>query len=273
MQTKAMRSLLFVPATRPDRIAKALTSKADGVIVDLEDAVDQGSKQEARALLESFLKQQPAGEILVRVNAPDTEAFQADLALCARHAGVVGIMVPKVETRQSLEAAAGCRKPLWPLIETARGLLALPELVAVSGVTRLSFGALDLGVDLGLVPGTAGAGGLLDQCRYQLLLHSRAAGLPAPIESVEPGIHDLAVVEATAKRAREMGFAGMLCIHPKQLSVVNEAFMPEPSEIEWAQRVIEGANDADGAFQLNGRMVDAPVLARARAIMALAEQR
>lgn len=218
MNSDILRSILFVPATRPERIAKALASGADAVIVDLEDAVAESDKETARDTLEDFLKRNPTVSLFVRVNAFNTRHFEQDLALCARHTAIARILVPKAESCQALERAAVCNKPLWPLIETARGLLALPSLVHVAGVERLSFGALDMSTELGLVPGTPGARQILDQCRHQLLIHSCAAELAPPIESVHPDIEDTAAIERAATRAREMGFSGMLCIHPKQLA-------------------------------------------------------
>lgn len=267
MTPDALRSILFVPATRPERIAKALASQADAVIVDLEDAVAEDAKVAARGALDAFLQQKTQASLLVRINASDTEHFEQDLELCSRYSAITRIVVPKAESYQALEKAAVCHKPVWPLIETARGLLALPSLVLVAGVERLSFGALDLSTELGLVPGTPGAQQVLDQSRYQLLVHSRAAGLAPPIESVHPAIEDTAAVEQAAMRAKEMGFSGMLCIHPKQLSPINQAFSPTEVELAWARKVIEGASQHEGAFSIDGQMVDAPVIARAKGIL------
>ncbi|HET8790172.1 MAG TPA: CoA ester lyase, partial [Modicisalibacter sp.] len=116
-----------------------------------------------------------------------------------------------------------------------------------------------------------GAERLLDQARYQLRVHSSAAGLAAPIESVHPAIDDDRGVQLAATRARDMGFAGMLCIHPRQLEPIHRAFSPSLAELAWAQRVLEAAKQSHGAFSVDGQMVDAPVIERARRIMAIAE--
>lgn len=268
MNPDALRSILFVPATRPERIVKALDSQADAVIVDLEDAVAESDKAAARELLDTFLVDNPQARIMVRVNSPDTYHYKPDLELCLRHVAITRLVIPKAESFQALEKAAACGKPLWPLIETARGLLALPTLVFVAGVERLSFGALDMSTELGLTPDTPGARQILDQARYQLVVHSRAAGLAPPIESPHPAIDDTDAVVQVATRAREMGFAGMLCIHPRQLSPVNQAFSPSEAEVAWASKVAEGAPRQEGAFSVDGQMVDAPVIARAQAILA-----
>ncbi|SDL05054.1 citrate lyase subunit beta / citryl-CoA lyase [Modicisalibacter muralis] len=265
------RSALFVPATRAERIPKALASGADAVIVDLEDAVGEADKRSARQALEVFLKDTPDATFHVRINASTSRHFEDDLALCRRHDGIRGIVVPKAESVATLERVATCNKPLWPLIETARGLLALASLVDVAGVERLSFGALDLGLELGLTPGSEGAERLLDQARYQLRVHSTAAGLAAPLESVHPSIDDSQSIRLAAIRARDMGFAGMLCIHPRQLEPIHRAFSPSLTELAWAQRVLEAAERSHGAFSVDGQMVDAPVIERARRIMAISE--
>ena len=268
MSPNALRSILFVPATRPERIAKALASVADDIIVDLEDAVAENDKASARHALDAFLEEHPQTRLMVRINSYDTRHYKSDLALCARHAAITHLIVPKAESCQALEKAAAYGKPLWPLIETARGLLALSSLVYVAGVERLSFGALDMSTELGLMPDTPGARQILDQARYQLVVHSHAAGLAPPIESPIPAIDDTQAVSQAAMHAREMGFSGMLCIHPRQLAPANQAFSPSKAEVAWASKVVESANLQGGAFSVNGQMVDAPVIARAQATLA-----
>lgn len=267
---EAARSLLFVPATRPERIAKALASEADAVIVDLEDAVAPEEKGRARQALDDFLAETPGAQVLVRINGLDSPELEEDLALCARHAGVLGVMLPKAESVAQVERVhAATGKPVWPLIETAGGVLGLPGIARAAGVARLSIGALDLIADLDLVAGASGAETLLDHCRCQLVLGSRAAGLAPPIESVVPDIADLDGVARLATRAVEMGFGGMLCIHPRQLAPIHGAFAPDEAQLAWARRVLAGAEAAGGAaFQLGGQMVDAPVIARARRLLA-----
>ena len=269
MDVATLRSFLFVPATRPERILKALASGADAVIVDLEDAVALDDKAKARQALDDFLTATPNVQVMVRINSVDSPECDQDLVLCVRHAGVVGVMLPKAESSAQVErvhAASG--KPVWPLIETASGVLGLPKLVEAPGVVRLSIGALDMTADLALVAGSTGGEQLLNHCRYQLVLCSRAAGLAPPIESVVPDIQDLDSVARVAKRSVEMGFGGMLCIHPRQLTPIHQAFAPDEAELAWARRVLAGAGAAGGAvFQLDGQMVDAPVIARARRVL------
>ncbi len=262
-----VRSALFVPATRPERIAKALASGADRVIVDLEDAVEEALKDQARDNLARFLVEQPGARLLVRVNAPGHRGHDADLALCREHAGVSGILLPKAETPAQVALAHASGKPVWPIIESARGLAGVAELARAPGVERLSFGSLDLGLDLDLRHGSRAAAQVLNQARYAVLLHSRAAGLAPALDGVYPDIADSDGLRESVQFARDMGFGGALCIHPGQVAVIHAALRPDEQELDWAQRVSAAAAGGAGVFVLDGQMVDAPVIARARAIL------
>lgn len=267
MNTTIIRTALFVPATRPERIPKALASGADRVIVDLEDAVAENLKTEARANLDSFLTDHPQARILVRINAPQHPQQAADLDLCRRHAGVVGVLLPKVESAEQVALAAASGRPVWPIIESALGLQALPAIAQAEAVERLSFGALDLGLELGLASGTAAAGRILDQARYAILLNSVLAGLASPLDSVFPDIHNSDGLAQMAADARDMGFGGLLCIHPGQVQVVHDTLMPRAEELDWAQRVMAAGASGDGVFVVDGQMVDAPIIGQARRVL------
>lgn len=267
MHTTLIRSALFVPATRPERIPKALDSGADAVIVDLEDAVAEDFKVQARANLQAFLEANPEARVLVRVNAPKHQQQADDLALCARYPGVVAVLLPKAESAAQVELAASCGKPVWPLIESAKGLQALPEIARARQVERLSFGALDLGLDLGLMSGTAAAQRMLDQARYAILLHSTLARLAPPLDSVFPDIKNPEGMTRMAEDARDMGFGGLLCIHPSQVALIHEAFMPGPEELDWARRVLDAVAAGGGVYVVDGQMVDAPVIGHARHVL------
>jgi (S)-citramalyl-CoA lyase len=271
MSRNIVRSALFVPATRPERIAKALASGADRVIVDLEDAVEEALKEQARDNLQRFLEEQPEAQVLVRVNAPEHWAHEGDLALCRRFPGVTGILLPKAETVAQVARTHATGKPVWPIIESAKGLVALGELAAAEGVDRLSFGSLDLGLDLGLRTGSEAAEQVLGHARYAVLLHSRAAGLAAPLDGVYPSIQDTEGLQRHVGFARDMGFGGALCIHPGQVEVIHRALRPSEAELDWARRVLEKARDGAGVFTLDGQMVDAPVILRARATLQQAD--
>ncbi|WP_236208542.1 HpcH/HpaI aldolase/citrate lyase family protein [Pseudomonas tohonis] len=267
MNQNFIRSALFVPATRPERIPKALASGADVVIVDLEDAVQENLKQQARNQLDDYLKTHPQARIMVRINAPGHSGHAADLGLCQRHPGVIGLLLPKVESSSQVALASACGKPVWPIIESARGLLALAEIAQANGVERLSFGSLDLGLDLGLASSSAASERIVDQARFAILLHSRAARLAPPLDSVFPVIADVDGLRRAAEDARDMGFGGLLCIHPKQVAVVHDALMPTAEELAWAKRVMSAGTRGDGVFVVDGQMVDAPVIGHAQRLL------
>lgn len=270
MNPSIVRSALFVPATRPERIPKAIATGADRVIVDLEDAVQENLKEQARDNLERFLSENPGGQILVRVNAPDHWAHAADLELCRRHAGVIGILLPKAESTAQVSTAGSTGKPIWPIIESAKGLAALSSIASAQGVERLSFGSLDLGLDLNLTTGSPAAEEVLSHARYAVLLSTRVAGLPPALDGVFPSIQDTTGLHDAVQFARDMGFGGALCIHPSQVAIIHQALKPSPEELLWAQRIIEAASSGDGVFVLDGQMVDAPVIGRAHSILARA---
>ena len=265
-----VRTALFVPGSRPERFAKALASGADAVIVDFEDAVEASLKAQARDNLEAFLGANPEARVRVRVNAAGDPEQAADLELCRRLPGVIGILLPKAERAMQVRIAASCGKPVWPLIESARGLLALGEIAACEGVERLTFGGLDLALDIGMSSGTQAAAVVYDQVRLGLLLHSRVNDLQPPLDTVFPAFDDAEGFAATIRHGRDLGLLGALCIHPKQVGVAHAALAPSADELDWARRVVAAAESGAAAFQVDGQMVDAPVLGRARRLLASA---
>lgn len=265
-----VRTALFVPGSRPERFAKALASGADTVIVDFEDAVEASLKAQARDNLEAFLAANPQAQVRVRVNAAGDPEQAADLELCRRLPGVIGLLLPKAERAMQVRIAASCGKPVWPLIESARGLLALGEIAACEGVERLTFGGLDLALDIGMSSGTAAAAVVYDQVRLSLLLHSRVNDLQPPLDTVYPAFDDAEGFAASLRHGRDLGLLGALCIHPRQVDVVHAALAPSADELDWARRVATAAEGGAAAFQVDGQMVDAPVLARALRLLASA---
>ena len=267
VQPPSHRSLLFVPGSRPERFDKAMAAGASAVIIDLEDAVAPADKPAARAALLAWLLAPARGSraVVVRINSADTPWFADDLALCGLP-GVAAVMLPKAERAEVLGAvvAAGARA-LLPLVESAAGLGALAALAAAPGVWRLAFGAIDLQVDLGMKDATEDE---LLPLRLQLLLASRLAGIGAPIDGVSTAIDDEPRLVQDVQRARRLGFGGKLCIHPRQVAVVNRHLAPSADERAWAQRVLAEAAAAGGAaVAVDGKMVDKPVLLRAEQIL------
>jgi citrate lyase subunit beta/citryl-CoA lyase len=258
------RSYLFVPGDRPERIGKARASGADAVVVDLEDAVAPASKVAARDAVAGALD--AAAPVVLRVNGADTAWF-ADDARLAAHPGVAVVMLPKAATAEAVAAlrSASGGKPVLALIESAAGMANVAALAATAGVARLVFGSIDFQLDLDIADDDLA----LLAFRSQLVLASRVANLPAPVDGVTAAFDDAARIEAEARRARSLGFGAKLCIHPKQVAIVNGAFSPSTAELAWAQRVVDAATAADGAaVAVDGKMVDAPVLARARRLLA-----
>ena len=145
----------------------------------------------------------------------------------------------------------------------------LSALAAAEGVERLAFGSIDFAVDLGI----EGDDRELDYFRSQLVLASKLAGLAAPVDGVTTAIDDANVLTADILRGKRFGFGAKLCIHPKQVATVNATYLPHPDEIAWATRVIDAAGAADGAaVQVDGKMVDKPVLIKAERILSLAKR-
>ena len=271
MPQTIIRSALFVPGSRPERFAKALAAGADAVIVDFEDAVEEPLKRQARDHLAAFLNGNPQASVWVRVNAPTHAEHAEDLVFCQRHAGVAGVLLPKVESAAHVAVVWQTGKPVMPIIESAKGLLALEQIAHAQGVQRLSFGGLDLALDLNLNSGTDAAHRFLDQARMSVQLHSRGADLLPPLDGVHPAIGDPQGLHRAIRHAYDMGYGGALCIHPAQVPVIHAALAPTADDLNWAQKVIDASVAAGGAgaFQLDGQMVDAPVLLRAQRLLAL----
>ena len=263
-------SLLFVPATQPERLPKALASGADLVIADWEDAVAPADKERARTALAvavAALEGPARARLLVRINSEGSPWFAADLQALAQLTaqGLAGAVVPKAESAQTLQAVAQVAGPgaaLVPLVESVAGLAAADALAAAPQVTRLAFGHLDFQVDAGMACGETEEE--LLPVRMALVLASRRAGLAAPIDGVTVDTRNPERMASDAARARRMGFGGKLCIHPAQVPVLHAAFDPDEAAVAHALRVQQALQQAGGGVcVLDGRMVDAPVLAQA----------
>ncbi|MEJ5059343.1 MULTISPECIES: HpcH/HpaI aldolase/citrate lyase family protein [unclassified Pseudomonas] len=268
------RTFLFVPANRPERISKALASGTDVVVVDLEDAVAPVDKPAARLALITWLDSNPDERVVVRINAADTLWHEHDLAAC-RHIGIAGVMLPKADSAAQVQHAYGVSgKPVLCIVETVQGIDALTHIAAAPGCARLMFGKLDLAVELDLIPDESDPEELVFlPWRAMLVLASRRAGLPAPVDGVFTAIGDQAGLATYAARARRHGFSGQLLIHPSQVTEAAAAFTPSAHDIAWAQSVCRLAEAAGGGVVvLDGRMIDAPVMARARNVLALAAE-
>ena len=273
---KAPLTLLYVPGDRPDRVGKALTSTADAVIVDLEDAVAPATKNAARDGLAARLATRAGaarvsdGVVQVRVNAAGSPWWEEDLDAVAALPASVGVRVPKCEDPATL-ADLATRLParaVHALVESARGVEAAYALARCPGVVSLGLGEADLLADLGVVDATG-----LTWARGRLVNAAAAAGLPPPAMSVYTDVADLDGLRRSSLEGRRLGFRGRAAIHPRQLDVITGVFRPTADEVQRAREIIERMDATAGASVLpDGRFVDAAVLRQARRTLELVER-
>jgi citrate lyase beta subunit len=269
-----VRSVLFAPAGEERKLRNALASAADGVVADLEDATAPDEKTAARATVEAVWADALPGPARgLRVNAPDTEWFEDDLELSTRLA-LDFLMLPKA-TPESVAALGPAGLPVLAIVETAEGLRRAYETAAAPRVVALALGSHDLGAELRT---TARPDGLeLLYARSRVVADSAAAGRHPPFDTPYLDFRDAVGLEEEAALARTLGFRGKLCIHPEQLEAVNRVFAPSEAELDWARRVLDaheaGLREGRGVVALDGRMIDTPVVSRARRLLDEAEQR
>lgn len=255
---------LFVPGSRPDRFIKAAASEADAVIIDLEDAVAAADKEAAR----TAAAREAGGlgvAVIVRVNAVGTPWHEADCAALAG-AGLSALMLPKAESPSGiadLSRKFGDALPIIPLIETAKGLAALQAIAEAPSVRRLAFGSIDFALDLGCRHDRTA----LLHARSELVWRSRAYWLAAPLDGVTAELDDLGRLEEDAVHAASLGFGGKMAVHPLQAGPIKRAFHPTEEDVAWAERVLASASSAGAAGKVDGRMVDRPVVERARRLL------
>lgn len=266
------RSLMFTPGTQKEKLVKSVNSVADTIIWDLEDAVHLNDKEKAQAIIGQALdelEEKPAKPIFLRVNQFGTEWFEKDLIL-ARHSNVTGVMLPKAENGQQLKDTwklMGETGEIIVLIETAVGLKNLEEILDNTHVTGVAFGAIDFAVDLDLTLTEPGLEALY--ARSRIVMYAKAAGISGIYDTVFPDVHNLESLKKRANSARLLGFTGQLAIHPKQINTLHEVFSPSKADIEWSQKILHHAeNEAKGSgvFMLDGKMVDRPVIEKAKQI-------
>jgi citrate lyase subunit beta / citryl-CoA lyase len=265
-----LRSLLFVPADRPERFAKAVASKADAIILDLEDSVAHERKGFGRDAATEWLAGPRDCSVLVRINPLDSPHAADDLAAILP-AAPDGLVLPKADGAGSVEllmALAGGSPvpPVLPIaLETPGGVFGLASFSTVGpNLCGLTWGAEDLSTALGAASARDGEARFnppFAMARNMALFAARAAGVQA-IETVYPAIGDLAGLATSVAQAKRDGFTGMLAIHPAQVPVINEGLSPTGAELERAQAIVDAfaANPGAGALQLDGRMIDRPHL-------------
>lgn len=260
----AARTLLFVPGNRPERFAKAAAAQPDIVIIDLEDAVAEADKAVARAHARNWLSDGNAA--MIRINGAATAWHRADLDLVDEFAPPV--MLPKSETIDHICEVGALHNgnlAVVPLVETAGGILAAAVLSAQACVVRLAFGSIDLAAQLGVDPEDRDA---LLFARSTLVMASAAAGCPPPIDGVTTTIDPPQSVIDDFRYARRLGMTAKLCIHPTQVDQVHGAAGTSADSLQWAHDIVAEAKSGGSAVAVHGRMVDKPVLERARKILA-----
>jgi len=265
-------ALLFCPADRPDRYAKALAA-ADSVILDLEDGVGATGKDAARAAL--LATPLDPGRVIVRINAASSPEHAQDIE-AVRRTGYQTIMLPKAESRAQLDALAALGDwDVLALVESALGILHVAEVAAAPNVVAVLWGAEDL------IASMHGRSSRYPDGRYRgVALHARERTLLAAtaygkqaVDAVYTNIGDLAGLAAEAEDAAASGFTLKALIHPSHVAVVRGAFRPDEELLAWARRVLAAARSGHGdggAIQLDGQMIDAPLIRQAEAILASA---
>ncbi|MEV5172930.1 CoA ester lyase [Streptomyces flaveolus] len=259
---------LYVPGDRPHVVAKALVAGADVVVIDLEDAVAPDRKEYARAATAELLAEPQPVPVHVRVNALGSPRAAADLHALAGLPGLSGLRLPKVTTPGEVrQVAVATPVPLYALLESALGIEHAYAIATAHPALRgIALGEADLRADLGV---RADAG--LDWPRSRVIVAARAAGLAPPSQTVHPDIRDLDGLAASCAHGRALGFLGRAAIHPRQLPVIERAYLPTETEIEHAETVIKAASANEGAQALpDGRFIDAAVVAMARRTLSLA---
>lgn len=287
MNRRALRSLLFVPGNRPRMLERARTLPADAVILDLEDGVPANEKERARAMVRAAFQ---AGDydspVIVRINAFDTGLSQADLEAIPE-AGVQAICLPKAETPDDVQRLASAVADLEQerglaadsvelllMVETALGVLNAYEMAKANARVRaLCIGGEDLCRDLGATRTKQGLE--LMHARAHVVLAARASSVLA-IDTVYTDLSDQAGLLAEASFARALGYSGKMLVHPEQIATIHRAFAPGQEEVAYASRVVEefeaGLARGEGTVALDGIMIDAPIVARAREVLARAEE-
>lgn len=270
-------TLLFVPADQPHMLAKAQQRRADAILIDLEDAVADDAKADARRHLRAQLETGAlagASAVCVRINAIG-EGGEDDLDALAG-TSPAAVVVPKATDPRQVSQVRSTLEPtvaLIPQIESAKGVVALPELSRADGVVAIALGGEDLSVDLGVKRSSESLELLVP--RALVALHARAVGVAA-IDTVYTRLDDESGLIREARLARQLGFTGKLVIHPAQIEAVRDVFAPSADEIAWARRVLhqirpnDGEKDGAGVHVVDGVMVDAPVIAQAELILARA---
>ncbi|MCP2034217.1 citrate lyase beta subunit [Planomicrobium sp. HSC-17F08] len=272
------RSLMFTPGTNKERLLKSVSSEADALLWDLEDAVHPDEKAAARAVIQEALDEledKPAKPIFLRVNQYGTEWYAEDVKL-ARHENVNGIMLPKAESARQVQETwegMGASGELIVLVETAVGIVRLEDIFSNPNVSGVAFGAIDYAVDADLTLTEAGLEAIY--ARSRIVTYAKAAGVEGVYDTVFADIHNTESLQKRAVSSRALGFNGQMAVHPRQLETIHEVYSPSREDIDWAVKVlhhVEHEAKGAGVFMLDGKMVDRPIIEKAKQIYSAAER-
>jgi citrate lyase subunit beta/citryl-CoA lyase len=275
----ARRSVLFSPGDQPDLMRKAPHSGADMIVFDLEDAVAPAAKATAREHVGDVLGEiDPDCEVCVRVNPPGVAAEDDLGAILSGTPRIDSVMLPKAGAAGDVDALArllgdhGAQLPVLAIVESADGVLDAESIARTPATDALLFGAEDLAADVGATRTDEGTEVLY--ARQRVVTAAGAAGVDA-IDTLWTDFEDTDGLRADTRRGIEMGYDGKMAIHPRQVTVVNDAFTPAPDRIEWAERVLDARDQAEsagrGVFEVDGEMIDAPLVAQAERVVERAE--
>lgn len=271
------RSVLFSPGDEPSLMRKAPETGADTIVFDLEDAVAPGRKATARGSVNEVLTDptfEPDCEVCVRIN-PDFETAIEDIeAVTAGAPRIDAVMIPKAESSADAYelsdpiAECGYELPIIALCESAQGVLSAEEIAKADPVDAIAFGAEDLSADIGATRTEEGTE--VSHARQRVVLAAGAAG----VDAIDTLVTDIGAIDRLREEtafARQLGYDGKIAIHPAQVGVINEAFTPDPADVEWAQNVVSAAAEAEaaelGVFRVDDEMIDAPLISRAEDIL------
>ncbi|MCL5057898.1 MAG: CoA ester lyase [Actinobacteria bacterium] len=279
-----LRTVLFCPANDMKKTGKAMTSEADAVTLDLEDAVAYSQKAAARESLKEILTLPPPKKTFVRINAASSPYILDDIE-AVTGLPLEGLMLAKADSTEEvqrvdwllglMEQKKGLppgRIRLVPFIESSRGMLKASEIASCTPrIKALAFGGVDFSQELGLRYPAESEGLLF--ARSRLVIASASAGIEPPLDTVYPDIRNVAMLEHEAEIARKAGFQGKLVIHPTQVAPVNRVFTPTPQEFEYARKVVAAFDEAErsgtAVIQVEGRLVEYPIYRRALEILGL----
>ncbi len=258
-----MKSLLFIPGDNPSMIQNAFVFESDKIIIDLEDAVSVENKDSARVLVENFLSIcDRINDVIVRINGLDTPYYKQDMAMLEKF-GIYAVMLPKVNVEVMDEFNKMYNKKLIPIVESCVAVTEIASLVKYDNIIGILLGAEDLASDLEVARSENSLEILFP--RQQLAYYCKAYGKIA-IDTPTTNATVMSVIEADAKYAKQLGMKAKACIHPNQVAIVNTVFSVSEEEIVWAKRVMAAVekNQGKGAFSLDGKMIDEPIIKRAK---------